>query len=209
MGAYALTGCAGGHKPIDTTKLFNVQSTFGPDFKTQTKGPDDIDPKILGPQKMPPGLTFDPADCADYVAGNGRPPKGIRGKMSRLSAVGNGNQLLVTAIQADRDIDYDAAAAAKCKHVSFQAGKITGYLDAVDTPHIDDAQTAGAHSEIEMTNKDGETQTRGTYTFIAYLGDAMVLVTAAPQMVRGQPPAMVDPDRARQLLVDAVAALRS
>lgn len=209
LGAQALTGCGGSQKPFDTTKLFNVESSFGSDFKTQHQGPKDIDPKILGPQKMPPGVTFDPADCADYAASSGRPPKGIRGKMSMLSVVGNGNQYVAIAMQADSDIPYDAAAAENCKHVSFQAGKLTGYLDEVDAPQIDRAQTSGSHSEIEITGKDGQQQSRESYTFTAYLGGAMVQVTANPTPVRGQPPAMVDADRARQMLSDAVSALRS
>ncbi|MBS9534566.1 DUF5642 family protein [Mycobacterium sp. M1] len=207
--AQALAGCGGAHKPIDTTKLFNVQSTFGSEYKTQTKGPTDIDPKILGPQKMPPGVTFDPADCGDYAASSGRPPKGIRGKMSMVSVVGEGNQLVAIAMQADKDIPYDAGAAEKCKHVSFQAGKLTGYLDEVDAPEIKGVQTAGSHSEIEVTNKEGQQSSRESYTFSAFLGDALVQVTANPLPVRGQPPAMVNADRARQLLTDAVAALRS
>lgn len=209
MCAQALAGCGGAHKPIDTTKLFNVQSSFGSDFKTRTKGPNEIDPKILGPQKMPSGVTFDPSDCADYAASSGRPPKGIQGKMSMVSAAGNGNQLVVIAMQADKDLPFDAAAAEKCKHVSFQAGKLTGYLDAADAPQIDHVQTSGSHSEIEVTGKDGQQQSRESYTFTAYLGDALVQVTANPLPVRGQPPAMVDADRARQLLVDSVSALRS
>ncbi|MEB3034439.1 DUF5642 family protein [[Mycobacterium] nativiensis] len=207
--AEALTGCGGGHKPYDTTKLFNIESSFGSDFKTQHQGPKDIDPKILGPQKMPPGVTFDPSDCADYAASSGRPPKGIRGKMSMLSINGNGNQFVAIAMQADSDIPFDAAAAERCKHVSFQAGKLTGYLDEVDAPQIDKAQTSGSHSEIEVTGKDGQQQSRESYTFTAYLGDAMVQVTATPTPVRGQPPAMVDADRAREILTDAVSALRS
>ncbi|MFL0180624.1 MULTISPECIES: DUF5642 family protein [unclassified Mycobacterium] len=206
--AQALAGCGGSQKPVDTTKLFNVQSTFGSDFKTQTKGPNDIDPKILGPQKMPPGVTFDPSDCAEYAANTGRPPKGIRGKMSMVSILGNGNQLVAIAMQADQDLPYDDADAEKCKHVSFNAGKLTGYLDDVDAPKIDHAKTVGSHSEIEITGKDGQQQSRESYTFTAYLGSALVQVTANPQPVRGQPPSMVDADRARQLLVDAVAALR-
>ncbi|BBX11251.1 MULTISPECIES: DUF5642 family protein [Mycobacteriaceae] len=209
MCAQALTGCGGGQKPIDTTKLFNVESTFGSEYKTQTKGPNDIDPKILGPQKMPPGVTFDPSDCADYAASSGRPPKGIRGKMSMVSIVGNGNQLVAIAMQADQDLPYDESAAERCKHVSFQAGKLTGYLDETDAPEIDHAKTVGSHSEIEITGKDGQQQSRESYTFTAYLGSALVQVTANPQAVRGQPPGMVDADRARQLLADAVSALRS
>ncbi|MEB3020747.1 DUF5642 family protein [[Mycobacterium] crassicus] len=207
--AQALTGCGGGHKPYDTTKLFNIESSFGSDFKTQHQGPKDIDPKILGPQKMPPGVTFDPSDCADYAASSGRPPKGIRGKMSMLSINGNGNQFVAIAMQADSDIPFDTSAAEKCKHVSFQAGKLTGYLDEVDAPQIDKAKTSGSHSEIEVTGKDGQQQSRESYTFTAYLGDAMVQVTATPTPVRGQPAAMVDADRAREILVDAVSALRS
>jgi len=208
--AQALSGCGGSQKPVDTTKLFNVQSTFGSDFKTQTKGPNDIDPKILGPQKMPPGVTFEPSDCADYAANSGRPPKGIRGKMSMVSILGNGNQLVAIAMQSDeQDLPYDGTDAEKCKHVSFNAGKLTGYLDEVDAPQIDHAKTTGSHSEIEITGKDGQQQSRESYTFTAYLGTALVQVTANPQPVRGQPPAMVDADRARQLLVDAVAALRN
>lgn len=206
--AEALVGCSASHKPIDTTKLFNVESTFGSDFKTQHKGPADIDPKILGPQKMPPGVTFEPADCGDYAASSGRPPKGIRGKMSVVSADGNCNRLVVIALQADQDIPFDAATAEKCKHVAFQAGKLTGYLDEVDAPHIDGVQTTGAHSSIEMTGPDGQQSSRESYTFTAYLGDALVEVTANPLPVRGQPLAMVDADRARQLLIDSVSALR-
>lgn len=209
VGAQALTGCGGGHKPIDTTKLFNVESTFGSEYKTQTQGPKEIDPKILGPQKMPPGVTFEPADCADYAASSGRPPKGIQGKMSMVSISGNGNQFVAIAMQADSDLPYDAAAAENCKHVAFQAGRLTGYLDAVDAPEIDRAETTGSHSEIEVTGKEGQTQSRESYTFTAYLGDTLVQVTASPMAVRGQPPGMVDADRARQLLVDAVSAVRS
>ncbi|OBI07418.1 hypothetical protein AWC18_18430 [Mycolicibacter nonchromogenicus] len=206
--AQALAGCGGGQKPLDTTKLFNVQSTFGSDFKTQTKGPNDIDPKILGPQKMPPGVTFDPADCEEYAANTGRPPKGIRGKMSMVSIAGNGNQLVAIAMQTDQDLHYDDTDAEKCSHVTFSAGKLTGYLDDVEAPEIDHAKTTGTHSEIEIVGKDGQQQSRESYTFTAYLGSALVQVTANPQPVRGQPPAMVDADRARELLVDAVSALR-
>ncbi|BBY35098.1 hypothetical protein BST33_00995 [Mycolicibacter minnesotensis] len=206
--AQALTGCGGSQKPLDTTKLFNVQSTFGSDYKTQTKGPSEIDPKILGEQKMPPGVTFDPADCADYAANTGRPPKGVQGKMSMVSIVGGGNQLVVIAMQTDQELAYNEADAEKCKHVSFNAGKLTGYLDDVEAPQIDHARTVGSHSEIELTGKEGQTQSRESYTFTAYLGTALVQVTANPQAVKGQAPAMVDADRARQLLVDAVSALR-
>lgn len=209
--AGALVGCSKHHKPIDTAKLFDVESSFSSDFKTTTKGPTEVDPKMLGPQKMPPGLTFDPADCAEYVASNGRPPKGTRGKMSAVAATGGGSSYVVIAIQADKDVPFDAETADKCKHVTFQVGdgKLTGYVDEVDAPQIDGAKTVGSKSEIENTAPDGQTQTSASYNYDAYLGDWLVFVRAQPVPVRGQPLAEVDVDRARQLLTDSVKALRS
>ncbi len=202
-----LAACAAGqHKPIDTSKVFGVKSTFGPEFHVTTKGPADINPKLLGPQKLPPGVTFDPADCGDYVS-SGRLPKGIRGKMSVLAADGDGNRFVAIAVQADQDVPFDAEAAKKCKHVTFEAGRVTGFIDEVDAPHIDGAETVGSHREIEAMVGDTQ-RSREVYNYAAYLGDWVVLVTANPLAVRGQPPAPVDSDRARRLLVDSVSALR-
>jgi hypothetical protein len=203
-----VVGCgAGHHKPIETEKVFEVKSTFDEQYKTKTKGPTDIDPKMLGPQKLPPAVKFDPADCADYVS-SGRLPKGIRGKMSVLSADGEGNRFIAIAVQADQDVPFDDEAAKDCKHVSFEAGgKITGYIDEVDAPDIKGAQTVGSHRQIEVMAGDQQ-RSREVYNFAAYLGDWAVLVTANPLTAKGQEPAPVDADRARQLLTDSVAALR-
>jgi hypothetical protein len=206
MGAGWLTACGHEHKPIDTAKVFEVRSTFGDDFKINIKGPKDIDPKMLGPQKLPPGVMFDPADCADYVS-SGRLPKGIRGKMSVLSADGAGNRFITIAVQADKDLPFDAEAAKKCEHVTFEAGKITGLIDEVDTPQIKNAQTVGTHRVITAVVGENQ-QSREVYNFAAYMGDWVVLVTANPLPVKGQPPDPVDADRARQLLTDSVSALR-
>jgi hypothetical protein len=45
--------------------------------------------------------------------------------------------------------------------------------------------------------------------FVAYLGHYFVLVTANPLMFPNKPVAPVDVDRAKTLLTDAVAAIRS
>lgn len=194
------------HEPIDTSKVFQVKSTFGQGYKTQTKGPTDINPKMLQPEKLPPGVTFDPTDCRDYVT-SGRLPQGTRGRMSVLAAEGEGNRFTSIAVQADSDVPFDAETAKKCEHVTFEAGKLTGYVDDVDAPRIDGAKTIGSHRQIEIALPEGQRSTE-VYSFAAYLGDWLVLVTAAPVMVKGQPAPPVDTDRARQLLTDSVAALR-
>lgn len=194
------------HEPIDTSKLFSVEKTFGEGYKTKTKGPSDINPKMLGPEKLPPGVTFDPSDCRDYVT-SGRLPQGTRGRMSVLAVEGAGNRFTSIAVQADKDVAFDAETAKKCEHVTFEAGKLTGYVDDVDAPQIDGAKTVGSHRQIEVTLPEGQRSTE-VYSFTAYMGDWLVMVTAAPIMDKGQAVAAVDTDRARKLLTDSVAALR-
>lgn len=207
MGTGWLAACGKGeHKPIDTAKVFDVKSTFSDGYKTKTTGPKDIDPKMLGPQKLPPGVKFDPSDCGDYVV-SGRLPKGIRGKMSVFSADGDGNRFVVIAVQADKDMPFDAAEAKKCKDVTFEAGKITGTVQEVDAPQIKGAETVGSRREISVDTDEGQ-HSREVYNYTAYLGDWMVLVTANPLVVKGQPSPPVNADRASQLLVDSVSVLR-
>jgi hypothetical protein len=47
------------------------------------------------------------------------------------------------------------------------------------------------------------------YDYVAYLGNYLVMVTANPLMIPNKPAAPVNIDRAKTLLTDAVAALRS
>jgi hypothetical protein len=77
----------------------------------------------------------------------------------------------------------------------------------VDAPPIEGAETVGTHRVIEA-DVAGKARTGELYNFVAYLGHAMVLVTANPLVVPDQPVAPVDIDRAKRLLVDAVAAVR-
>jgi hypothetical protein len=46
------------------------------------------------------------------------------------------------------------------------------------------------------------------YTYVAYLGDYLVVVTANPLPLPNQPVPPVNVQRAQQLLTDAVAAVR-
>ena len=208
IGAGGLVGCskAKKHEPVDTSKVFTVEKTFGPGYKSKTKGPTDINQKMLQPEKLPPSVTFDPEDCRDYVT-SGRLPQGTRGRMSVFATEGEGNRYTAIAVQADTDVPFDSESAAKCSHVTFEAGKLTGYVDEVDAPHIDGATTVGSHRQIEIALDEG-TRSTEIYSFSAYLGDWLVMVTASPVMVKGESAAPVDVDRGRQLLTDAVGALR-
>jgi hypothetical protein len=202
-----LAACSTGQSahPPDITKLFDVKSTFGPEFRVTTKGPSGVDPRMVGPQKLPPGVTVDPPNCADYASGQ-RLPAGLQGKMAAVAAEGNGNQFISIAIQATKSVPFNAVPE-NCKRVTFEAGKLSGVIDAVDAPRIDGAQTVGNQRQIQA-GAAGKQVSREVYNYSAYLGDLVVMVSANAVPVRDQPPAAIDVERARRLLTDSVSAIR-
>lgn len=207
IGVLAACGTSQPTRPADVTKVFAVKSTFGPEYRTTSKGPSDISPQMVGEQKLPPGVTFDPSDCEKLATGQ-RLPTGTQGKTAAVSADGKGNRLIAIAVSATATVPYDATLAEKCKHVSFTAGNVTGTVDVVDAPQINGAQTSGRHRQFQITAR-GKERNNELYTYSAYFGNSVVIVDASPVRVRGQQqPSPVDTDRAQQLLTDAVSAMR-
>ncbi|WP_170301293.1 DUF5642 family protein [Mycobacterium botniense] len=202
-----LAACSTSHSahPPDIAKLFTVKSTFGPEYRVTTKGPSGIDPNMAGPQKLPPGVKFDPPGCADYAASR-RLPLGLQGKMAVLAADGNGNRFYSIAVLANEAVPFNGIPD-NCKHVTFDAGKISGVIDAVDAPRINGAQTVGTHRQIQA-NAAGKSVSREVYNYAAYLGDLVVMVSVNPVAARDQPPPVIDVERARRLLTDSVSAIR-
>ncbi|MBV8927842.1 MAG: DUF5642 family protein [Mycobacteriaceae bacterium] len=205
MCAGLLGGCTGVASPaqrVDIGKVFAVKSTFGPDFRVTTAGPSGIDPKLLAPQKLPEGMTFDPADCAKYASGQTL-PAGLQGNMAAVSAEGQGNRFIAIAVETSERVPFDAAAADTCKHVTFAGPNMHGVVDVVDSPHIDGAQTLGTHRQLSTAVGTGE-----VYNYVAYLDDYLVVVTANPLVVPNQPTVPVNTQRAKDLLSATVGAVR-
>ena len=205
-----LIACSSQPKPADVTKVFAVKSTFGSDYRTSSKGPTDITPQMVGEQKLPPGVSFDPPDCEKLATGQ-RLPSGTQGKTAIVSADGKGNRLVAIAVVAKASVPYDASLTDKCKHVGFKTdkGNLNGSIDVVDAPQINGVQTTGRHRQVTISAR-GKERNNELYSYVAYFGDTVVIVDASPMRIRGQqqPPA-IDTDRAQQLLKDAVAAMRS
>jgi hypothetical protein len=206
VGVLAACGTSKSAHPADVTKVFAVKSTFGPEYRVTTKGPTDITPKMVGEQKLPPGVTFDPPDC-DKLATGQRLPPGTQGKTAAVAAEGKGNRFIAIAVGATQPVPYDASVTDKCKHVTFTAGNMTGVVDVVDAPQIHGAQTTGRHRQIQITAR-GKERSNELYNYVAYFGDSVVMVDASPVTLRNQLPGPVDTDRAQQLLTDAVSAVR-
>ncbi|MBV8964777.1 MAG: DUF5642 family protein [Mycobacteriaceae bacterium] len=186
---------------INIDKVSSVKTSFGPDFAVQTIGQTAIDPKLLSPVQFQQGLTWDPTDCAKYAW---TLPSGLKGNIATVSAQGQGNRFIAMAIETSQPVRYDPAVVDKCRHVTFSGSDVHGVVDVVDSPHVDGAQTLGKHRELQTTVGSGE-----LYTYVAYLDDYLVVVTANPLPIPNQPVPQVNIQRAQQLLTDAVAAVRS
>lgn len=208
--AGGLAACSTGHpdanpapaQPIDIAKVFSVKSAFGPQFHVITAGPSGIDPKMLAPQKLPEGMTFEPADCAKYAAGQTLPP-GLKGNMAAVSAEGDGNRFIAIAVETSERVPLDPAEADNCKHVTFAGDNIRGVVDVVDAPHIDGAQTLGTHRQLQTAAGGGE-----LYNYVAYLDGYLVVVTANPLVAPNRLVVPVNTQRAQDLLTTAVTAVR-
>lgn len=190
----------------DITKISQVKSSFGPDYQVKDIPKTGVDPRILSTHKLPPGLKFDPAECAKFVAGQEMPP-GLQGNMAAVSAEGNGNRFIAIALQTSQAVPFTDPGP-HCKKVGFDGGKVRGVIEVVDVPQIDGTRTLGVH-RILQTTIDGQQRSGELYNYSAQFGEYDVIVTANPLVAPGKPVAAVDTNRARDLLVKSVAAVRS
>ncbi|MCV7259250.1 DUF5642 family protein [Mycobacterium shimoidei] len=190
----------------DITKISTVKSSFGPEFKVKDTPKTGIDPKVLAPHKLPEGVKFQPPDCAKFVTGEDMPP-GLQGNMAAVAAEGDGNRFIAIAVQTNQPVPVNEPGK-NCKQVGFVGGRVRGVVEVVDAPKIAGAQTLGVHRVLQ-TVVQGKPRTGELYNYSAHFGDYQVIVTANPVLAPDQPVPPVDINRARELLVKAVAAIRS
>ena len=92
--------------------------------------------------------------------------------------------------------------------MGFSGTQLRGAIEVIDAPQIDGVHTQAVHRVLQAL-VDGAARTGELYDYSAQFGDYQVIVIANPLVVPGQPVAKVDTQRARELLVKAVAAVRS
>jgi Domain of unknown function (DUF5642) len=190
----------------DITKISQVKSSFGPEYKVKDVPKTAIDPKVLSTHKLPPGLKFDPADCSSFVVGEDMPP-GLQGNMAALSAEGNGDRFIAMAVQTSAPVPFNEPGR-NCKKVEFEGDRVRGLIEVVDAPQIDGTRTLGVHRVLQTTVQ-GKQRSGELYNYSAHFGDYQVIITANPVVVPGRPATPIDTNRARDLLVKSVTALRS
>ncbi len=219
-----VVSCGESSHPVDVSRVFEVKNSFDTGYRVSTKGPADIDPKMTAEPKDPQGVTFDPPGCDQLATEQTaigdvlveRLPTGTTGKMATTSAAGKGNRFIAIAVEATKPVPLDTSVSDKCKHVDIKSSTaIKGVtvdsdsaIDVIDAPQIHGVQTIGRHYTSQVSAR-GKERSSESYIFAAYFGSTVVMVNAAPLTARGQAPGPVDVDRAKQLLSDAVAAVRS
>lgn len=189
----------------DIARISDVQSTFGPSFKVTTVAPAGIDPKLLAAQPLPPGITFDPAQCADTASAQ-LLPAGARGNMAAVTAEGEGNRFIAIAVETSEPVPA-VEPAADCQKIRFTGPAVRGSVEVVDAPRIDGVHTRATHRVVQA-DVQGAPRTGELYNYVASFGPFLVIVTANPLVVPDRPVAPVDTGRARDLLTAAVAAVR-
>jgi hypothetical protein len=206
-----LAGCGSGGQTedelstADIAKISEVRSTFGPQFQYRDIAPTGIDPKLLQPQGMPEGVTFQPPECAKYARGL-LPEDGLKGNMAAATAEGEGNRFIAIAVETSEPVPVDDTDEA-CKKVEFIGPQVRGLVEAVEAPQIEGVRTSATHRVVQ-TVVGGVPRTGELYNYIASFGSYLVIVTANPLVVPGRQVAPVDTQRARDLLTAAVAAVK-
>lgn len=133
-------------------------------------------------------------------------PAGVEGNMAAISAEGNGNRFVAIAVETSKALPLNDPGK-DCAKVGFSGAQLRGAIEVVDAPQIDGAHTQAVHRVLQAV-VEGSPRTGELYDYSAQFGDYQVIVIANPLVVPGQPVAKVDTQRARDLLVKAVSAVR-
>ncbi|AMO59824.1 putative secreted protein [Mycolicibacterium phlei] len=206
-GAVVLSACSqtAQEPTADIARVKELRSSFGPEFTVTDIGPAAIDPKVLGQQGTPAGMTFEPAECAE-LAEQKMIPEGAKGNMAATTAEGEGNRFIVIAVETSEAAQVKPPAE-NCRKVGFAGGGLRGLVEEVEAPPIEEVTTFGTHRVVQTT-LNGQQRTGELYNYLAVFGNYLVIVTANPLVEPGKPVAKVDTERARALLVEAVQAVR-
>lgn len=205
----ALAGCSSGGnasapRKADISKVAEVKSSFGPEFKVKDIAKRAVDPTLMSGPKLPPGIIVDPPECAKMVLGPDI-PLGLRGTMAGVSAEGDSNRFIVIALDTSAPLPSPDDGR-HCSKVTFSGSHVQGGVEKVDVPKIDGTRTFGVHRELQAV--DNPSHSGELYQYLAQFDDYEVIVTANPVVTPDQPVVLVDTERARDLLVKAVRSVR-
>lgn len=223
--AFVLAGCTSGEQaqPAGTappsssasptesaaqTNIANVsqvKSMFGDQFKVTELPPAGIDPKLLVAPPVPPGVRYEPPDCAEFAVNN-VVPAGLKGNMAAVTAEGEGNRFIVMAIETSEPVPLNVPGP-NCQRIAFATPTMRGAVQVEQTPQIDGVQTTGSHRVVQAV-AGNKAATGELYNYVASFDTFLVIVTANPLVVPDKPVTPVNTQRALDLFSAAVAAVK-
>ncbi len=189
----------------DIANVAGIEDSFGPAFTVTTVGPAAVDPRLLAPQTLPEGLTFDPADCGE-AANEQAVPSDVKGNMAATTAEGDGVRYIVMAVETSEPVPPNAPGE-QCQKVSFSGPGVRGLVEVVEAPQIEDTHTVGTRRVLQTATTEGP-RTGELYNYVANFGNFIVIVTANPMVIPDEPVAKVDTQRARDLVTRAVELVK-
>lgn len=207
--ALLLAACGGGQPAEvhgDIAKVVDLKPSFGPDFTVTTVAPTGIDPRLLAPQALPQGVTFDPPDCGAFATGLAL-PEGLKGNMAAVTAEGAGNRFIVIAVETSEAV-APPEPGENCHKVAFAGPGARGLVEVADSPTIEGAKTLGTHRFVQTVANGKLTGSGELYNYVASFGSYLVIVTANPLVVPNKPVLPTNTEKARELLSSAVALVR-
>jgi hypothetical protein len=200
-----LAACAGHSEPdlsrADIARVKDLSSDFQAPYTVKTAGPAAIDPRLLAPQKLPPGLTFDPADCGT-TAQQQAVPADVKGNMAAVTAEGDGVRYVAIALETSEQVPLSTPSE-QCRKVTFSGAGLRGLVESVDAPQIEGVHTTATRRVLQTVTAEGP-RTGELYNYLADFGTFIVIVTANPLVQADRPVARVDTKRASDLLTRAV-----
>jgi hypothetical protein len=189
----------------DIGRVAELKSSFSPAFTVKTVGPAAIDPELLTAQKLPPGLTFTPAECGKAAEQN-TVPEGVKGNMAATTAEGEGVRYIVIAVETSEPVPVNTPTD-QCGKVTFDGAGLRGLVEVVEAPQMENVRTVGTHRVVQTVTAEGP-RTGELYNYVADFGNFIVIVTANPLVAADKPLAKIDTGRARDLVTQTVGLVK-
>lgn len=189
----------------DISRVAELKSSFAAPFTVKTVGPAAIDPRLLAAQKLPQGLTFDPADCGKS-AGEQALPDGVKGNMAATTAEGDGVRYIAIAVETSEPVPVNTPTE-QCRTVTFTGAGIGGLVEVVESPQIEGVTIVGTRRVLQTITAEGP-RTGELYNYVAHFGNFIVIVTANPLVVADRSIVQIDTQRARDLLTQTVQLVK-
>ena len=130
---------------------------------------------MLAPPTLPPGMKFEPADCAKFATEQVI-PAGLKGNMAATSAEGEGNRFIAIAVETSEPVPLDDPGQ-NCQKVGFAGGGCAGSSRS-SSRHRSTVFGRWAPTACCRPRSTAKPRTGELYNYVAGFDTFLVIVTA-------------------------------